>query len=259
MRCEDIQLDLEVYLRGQLPPDRKAEVDEHLSRCQACAREAAAMRELGRMLSQGLKEWVDQGGCPPEVMDRIERCLRAERRHSARARMWPLAVGAMAAAVFLVLLLSRQADLSQQVASLPWVGTIAAHLLYPDADVGDWEELRNQEPIASSEQNGIRITVYPVSVGVQGTRIQYVLGGSNLDTKAELSRYAAELSGPSGPVQRKHVSIRRTEDEVLVTATYDPVLPGQPLTLTIPDVPERTRAGSGKLTRASMITVMINP
>jgi anti-sigma factor (TIGR02949 family) len=56
MTCEDARAHLLDYQRGQLGPERHAEVLAHLDTCGACAREAAAERALTEVLERRLPQ-----------------------------------------------------------------------------------------------------------------------------------------------------------------------------------------------------------
>ena len=246
MQCDDIQLDLTAYLQGGLPSDRRAAIESHLGSCQVCAEEADAMRDIGRLLSRGMKEWVDQGVCPPEVMERIEMSLRAERRRPWW-QAWPTYAGAVAAAVILlVMITTRSTDLSHQVASIPLVGTLAAHLLYPGTDVRVDDIPDMQQALAEDEGDGVTLTVYQVTTGPKVTQIQYALRGSNLVTDGPMTQYEASVAGPRGDLKLRNTRIQRATDELLVTAEYEPVLPGTALTVTVADLP--LKAGRARST-----------
>lgn len=239
MPCDEFQAELVDYVHGSLPPDRKVAIEHHLSTCQACAEEAVAMRDFGRMLSRGLREWVDEGVCPPEVMARIEESLRPARRRSGW-RSWTAYASAVAAVFILVVVAASQTmDMSHQIASIPLVGGLATNLLYPghDVDVDDLEGRKPGEPVASTEHDGIRLDVYKPVTGTDAVRIQYALRGELLDTQAAMTRFEATLEGSRGALKIRRMQIVRTTDEVLLTAEYEPVLPGQALTLTVKDLP----------------------
>lgn len=238
MQCEDIQLDITAYLHGGLPPDRRAEIESHLAACQACSEEAAAMRNLGNMLSRGLKEWVDEGVCPPEVMARIEESLRPARKRSWY-QAWPAYAGAVAAVVLILLVASRTTDMSHQIASIPVVGGLAAQLLYPSSDV-DVKDLTGELPAQAAgvaEHDGIALEVYLPTLTPNALQVKYSLKGAALDPQAHINSYAAVLAGPHGAMALKRLRIARAADEVLLTAEYDPVLPGQSVTVTVKDLP----------------------
>lgn len=197
------------------------------------------MRDIGKVLSRGLQDWVDEGVCPPEVLARIEESLRPARRR-AWWQSWPAYAGAVAA-VFVILLVaaSRSMDMSQQIASIPLVGGLATNLLYPgiDVQVENLADRKPGQPVASTEHDGVRLDLFQPAAGVDAFRIQYVLRGEQLDTQAALKRYEATLAGTKGTLKLRHMEIARADNEVLVSAEYEPVLPGQPLTLTVTGLP----------------------
>lgn len=204
------------------------------------------MKDLGSLLSRGLKEWADDGVCPPEVLARIEESLRPARRR-AWWRTWPAYAGAVAA-VFLIVMFAatRTVDISHQLASIPLVGGLAANLLYPGTDV-EVDDLAGREPgkpVASTEHDGIRLDVFQPTVGADAFRVQYALRGA-LDSRADMNRFEAVVEGPKGALKLRRTRIARDTDAVLVSAEYEPILPGQTLTLTISDLPVRTLQTEG--------------
>jgi len=240
MQCDDIQVDLTAYLQGGLPPERRAAIESHLASCQTCAEEAAAMRDIGRLLSRGLKEWADQGVCPPDVMQALEQSLRQERRQPWWQR-WPTYAGAVAAAVLLlVVFASRSTELTPQVASIPLVGSLAAQLLYPGADVrvDDIPDPQAADVMAADTHDGITLAVYKVSTGPRATQIKYALRGTDLDTDEPMNRYAPRLTGSRGALKLTNLRIQRANGELLVTAEFEPILPGQEVALAV-TVPQK--------------------
>lgn len=237
MPCDEFQAELVDYVHGSLPPDRKVAIENHLSTCQACAEEAVAMRDIGRVISRGLREWVDEGVCPPEIMASIEESLRPARRRSWW-KSWPAYASAVAAVFILVVVAASQTmDMSHQIASIPLVGGLATNLLYPGHDV-DAEDLDEPgEPVASTEHDGVRLDVYKPVTGTDAVRIQYALRGEPLDTQAAMTRFEAILANAHGALKIRTMQIVRTTNEVLLTAEYEPVLPGQALTLTVNEPP----------------------
>lgn len=241
MQCEEIQLELTAFLQGGLPPDQRAAVERHLSTCQTCSEEAAVMRDLSRTLSKGLREWVELGTCPPELLQSLEQNLRSQTRRANAAwwRNWQVYAGAVAAAAVLIVVLTRGMDVSHQIASLPLVGTLAAQLLYPDSDV-EGELPKGAE--ASDEHDGIVMAVHKVITGPDAIRVEYTLRGELLDTQANVNRFQAQLTGPKGLLKIRRLHIVRAADGVLLKAEYEPVLPGQALSLKLPGAPLKESA-----------------
>lgn len=246
MQCEETQLDITAYLHGGLPPDRRAEVESHLAACQACSEEATAMQNLSSVLSRGLKDWVDEGVCPHDLMATIEASLRPTRQR-AWWQGWPAYAGAVAA-VFLVLVIvaSQTADMSHQVASIPFVGGLAAHLLYPASDVkvDDLAGDRPAQVAGAADHDGIKLEVYLPTLGTDRLRVQFSLKGPGLDTQANINRYSAALVGAHGALKLRSLRIERAADEVLLLADYDPILPGQSVTLSVRDLPVAKQAAA---------------
>lgn len=249
MQCNEVQVDLIGYLDGRLPPDEAAAVERHLSACQACSEEATAMRDISRMLSRGLKEWANQGICPPDLMAQIEASIRqpvAETRRRSMWRGWPAYASVVAVAAVLIVLVATRADMPHQMASIPLVGSLAAHLFYPSADVRveDVSGMHPGQALAATEHDGITLEVYTASLGADAFRIQYALRGANLNIDAGLNRYEARLSTTKGDLKLQSMKVARDGDEVLVTASFEPVLPGQVLTLMLTNPPLKNEAGN---------------
>lgn len=223
MQCERVQLELHAFLQGEMPPNEQAAIEEHLSACRACSEEAAAMKEFGKLLSQGLKEWVDQGVCPPQLARQIELTIRPVAK-KAWWKGWPTYVGAAsaAAAVFLVIMASRM-QLPQELASVPLVGTLAAQLVFDDPPT----------PVAAEEKEGTALTIHKLDTASSGTRIQYSLKPTNGGTERDLARYQPQLSGPNGPLALRQLNQRQRDGGVLFDVVFDPVPAGQPLTFTV--------------------------
>jgi len=230
MQCKEVQLELAAYLSGELPPEQMAAVEAHLSQCEACAEEAALMDQFGRKLSEGLKLWVDQGVCPPDVMERIEQSLH---QHARRRPRW-LRPGFMAvaavAAVFLVALAGARMELpAGQLASLPLVGSLAAQLLGGGED--DLDNLGAQAvPINRfAEGNGVKLTVYRLLSTSEATTIQYSVDG--VEDGAQ-----PELIGPQGVIPLERLSSRQSGGQLVVTAEFAPVPAEAEVTLTVQGV-----------------------
>jgi hypothetical protein len=248
MQCDEIQVELTAYLEGRLPPDEVAAIEQHLSACQTCLEEATAMRDISRMLSKGLKEWANQGVCPPDLMAQLQASIRQpETRQQRRSwwRIWPTYATAVAAAAVFIVLVASRADLSHQMASIPLVGSLAAHLFYPDADVRveDVSDMHPRQVLAVAEHDGLTLEVYTATLGADAFRIQYALRGVNLDTAANVNRYEARVTNARGALKLRSLRAARDGDEVLVTANYEPVLPGQALTFTLQNPPLKESAG----------------
>lgn len=226
MQCDKVKAELLAYLSGELPADELAAIETHLSQCQSCSEEASAMDDLGRRLSDGLKLWVDQGVCPPEVMGQIEQSLRRERKRSPWwARPGYLATAAVAA-VFLVALMGVRLELSPaQLASLPLVGTLAAQFLSDDAELAEDLGAQAMTINQSAEENGRKLVVSRMLSTKEATRIQYSLQGG-----ADAAQPA--LTGPGGPIPLQRLATRQSGGQLVVTAEFDPVPSGQQIILT---------------------------
>jgi hypothetical protein len=74
MGCEEIREDLVAWLDGELDPDAVARVDRHVAACAACARELAALRDLGRQVAQA---FAGAGAAVDRDRPSLERVLSA--------------------------------------------------------------------------------------------------------------------------------------------------------------------------------------
>lgn len=230
MQCKEVQLELAAYLAGELPAEKMAAVKTHLSQCKACAEEAAFMDPLNRRLSEGLKLWVDQGTCPPDVMARIEESLRRDRRSAKWVKPAASLAVAAVAAVFVIALAGAWAELPPgQLASLPLVGSIAAQLLSNGS--GDMETGGAQAAAVNrvTQSGGVTLTVQRMLTSSESTTIQYTVnpGGKGVQP---------ELRGPQGPIPFRRMTTRMSRGQLVVTAEFDPVPSGQEVTLTVQDL-----------------------
>jgi len=240
MQCEHVLPELDAYLLGDLPPNERLEIERHLSTCPACAGEAAAMQDVGERLSRGLKEWVDEGVCPSDLLACIEGRLRSQQKRPWYMA-WPMYASAIAAAAVLVLMVSGKTGLPDHLASIPLVGSVAAQLFAPNTGLMDDAIDIN----ASVERTGITFTVLQFHTTKTGTIIRYSLRGEGLDLQAAAGRYQAKLTGPRGAISSKRLTVERGTGELLVTETFATVLPGETLTLTATDLPMKAPGASG--------------
>lgn len=243
MRCDQAKLELHSYQCGQLSLEQRATLEIHLSSCQACSEEASEMKSLGDMISRSLKDWVEQGVCPPELSARIEVSLRPSPKKSWW-RGWQIPVGAMtaAAAVFLLLLGTRP-EFNEQMGSIPLIGALAAQMYSPDFQVNK-DGLSAQEALvlrservarlnATYELYGVTLTVHKLEVSSNGTRVQYSLRGVTLDKDTTASIFEPQLTGQDGVVRLLSYNGDQRKREVVFNAYFDPVAPNQTLTLTL--------------------------
>lgn len=240
MLCEQVQLELPAYLHGKMGPEERAAMEGHLSACPVCAGEASAMRQVGERLSDGLKQWVEQGVCPDAVMARIEARLTAGRRRPWW-RNWTTVTGAAAAAVLLLLVLTRSEQLGQ-MATL--VGGLASQLVAPEAGVRPVQErvadgVRILKYNLADEHDGIHFRLHEVALGEQQSRIHISIRGRSLDPLADAARYAPVLHGPMGPVALRHMEMIRGRGEVVVHAAFEPIPSGQDWRLVLQNLPRQ--------------------
>ena len=72
--CAEVRELLSAYVDGELPPDRSAEVADHLASCDACAREYEATLETVRTVREGLV----RHRAPDVLRARVRAALREE-------------------------------------------------------------------------------------------------------------------------------------------------------------------------------------
>lgn len=86
MDCKEFQERLDLYVDGELPPERAGEAREHLKGCAPCARSEAGLRHL----KSSLKRVVNRHRPPPELERDVLNALRARGRDtSGRAGQSP--------------------------------------------------------------------------------------------------------------------------------------------------------------------------
>lgn len=245
MQCEHVQRELIAHLHGEVTPQEHAAIEQHLSECEACAEEANAMKETGDLLSRGLKEWVDQGTCPPEVLERIQLSILPARPN--RWRRWSMVVGSVAAVAVLLVVLVGQPQIAEQMASVPLLGALAAQLVDPDVEIS----IGSQQSVtaalfrptrtvnlatAADEANQI-LTVRRVATDGQVMRIQYTVKGKDLLLPTEKEALIPEVSTQGGPITCQRLSADRRTDGIRFTLDCEAVAPGEEVTLTVPSLP----------------------
>nr|PZN71711.1 MAG: hypothetical protein DIU55_08175 [Bacillota bacterium] len=221
MQCEQIQSQLMAYLFGTLPQQERAAIEAHLMQCEACSEEANAMRDIGDRLSQGLKEWVNQGVCPPEVAARIQASLRSEIRRSTWRRT--AAVLASVAAVAAVVLIAA-----------------SARLLDPDLEIHLNPEERMTGALFRKSVDGLRLTIISVATSESATRIDYTVEGEGLVLPAEEAALRPQVSTPSGPLTCPSLTVDQQRGAIRFELHCEPVPKGETITLTLPELPRRS-------------------
>lgn len=243
MQCEHVQRELVAYSHGKLSPQERAAIETHLSSCEARAEEALAMKQMGDMLSKGLKDWVDQGVCPADLAERIELSLRSARQRPWWQR-WPAVVGAAASvAVIFIVVLATQPQLAQQMASVPFIGALAAQLVDPDVELhlnpdrpvsaALFRPTRTVDLDAAAEGEGAMLTVERVATDQKLLRVQYTVTG-NLALPAEKVLLVPKLTSSTGPVTFHSLTADRRGAEIRFVAYFDAVPEGEKLSLTVP-------------------------
>lgn len=222
MTCEKVRTELAACAPGDLP----AGVETHLATCAACAEEAAAMKDLGYKLKQGLAEWVDQGSIPHDLALRIDAGIRGQAGPAATRWRWQAYAGVMAAAaaVFLLVLGMRPMlatpDLEVRLEGAP-VESIAKQKMERSVTI-------NQ----SAERNGITLTVQKVEVSGIATHVQYAVSGIALDKSAP-NQYLPQLTGEGGPVRLQSFTATQQKNEIIFHAYFAPVSGGTSVTLSV--------------------------
>lgn len=250
MRCEDVQLELQSFFRRELSSESSVAVSAHLETCPTCAREATSMRSLGEFISRGLKEWVNEGVCPPELSARLEVGLRVPSRR-LWWRGWAVPVGVVAAAAAFVLALSVRPELGDQVASVPLLGALAAQLNPPDFQV-QLDALNARDQIAarpgslrsigrSVRVRGITLTLDQAEFSEAGTRLRYSILGLEMSPEADGRLFQPRLLTADGPVPLHNFTGDRRTNSLVFEAYFDAVPVGSSLTLELVDLPVPVR------------------
>jgi len=93
MNCEQAQPLLDAYLDGELEPEKKAQVEQHIAGCAECAAALARLRRLQELFIAKAPHYP----APPELRNKILAGLEAEkrRRFMALARLPWLCAGAL--------------------------------------------------------------------------------------------------------------------------------------------------------------------
>lgn len=258
MQCEHVQRELVAYHHGSLSPQERAAIDAHLSQCEACAGEATAMKEMGDLLSRGLRDWVDQGVCPIDVAERIELSLRSAHQRAWWQR-WPTVAGVAAtvAAVFIVVLVT-QPQMAQQMASVPLIGALAAQLINPDVEVhidpnqpvsaALFRPTRTVDLVTQTEADGILLTVERVASDSKLLRVQYTIKGEALLLPEQKILLVPKLNTAAVPVPFHSLTADRKGNEIRFVAYFDAVAEGEKLTLTAPALTNESGAKKGPWT-----------
>lgn len=93
MRCDEIQLLLDLHIDSELPTELEIKLERHFLRCAICAGEALALEQTRRML----RESVDKAAPTPAfrertaalLLDRFSKHLQPARSEEA-SRQWTL-------------------------------------------------------------------------------------------------------------------------------------------------------------------------
>lgn len=247
MQCEQIQTELIAYLHGTLSPQERAAIEAHLMQCEACSEEADAMKDISDKLSQGLKEWVNQGVCPPEVAERIQLSLRGEGRRSAWRRLGIAAASVAAVAAVLLFALSTQPQYAQQLASVPVLGALAAQLLEPDLEIhlnpqqhmtaALFRPSRSVKLQVTESEGGLSLTITSVATGESATRIGYTLQGEGLVLPEEQEALVPAVSTQAGPLTCQSLTADQRRGEIRFELYCEPVPAGEEISLTLPELP----------------------
>ena len=81
--CRDVRAELSAHLDDELAPERRAEVDQHLAACAACAAERARLAATSARLSTWYEEDLADVGPPADLMARLAGAAEAEPRGRA--------------------------------------------------------------------------------------------------------------------------------------------------------------------------------
>jgi anti-sigma factor RsiW len=99
MKCESVREKLLRYEDGDLPARQRAEIEQHLATCGACARELARLRR-----TVGLVESLPEAPVARDFTRRVMAAVRAlPRREPTPALRWPVGLGLGSAGFVLTL------------------------------------------------------------------------------------------------------------------------------------------------------------
>jgi anti-sigma factor RsiW len=115
MNCSDVRARLPALLYGDLGPEEKARLDQHLTACPACRRELAALSQVRRLL--------EAVPAPAVEVDLPQLYHQLADRQASRARCWQraaVALGGVAALVALALGLHLEVRLEAHQVVLRW-------------------------------------------------------------------------------------------------------------------------------------------
>jgi len=98
MNCQDNKLTIMEYLDGELPPDAKRRLEEHLAACEACRQEFAAQRRV----IAGVKS-LQSVPAPPGLAAGIREAIAEERAPRMRWTQMIRRYGAIAASVAIII------------------------------------------------------------------------------------------------------------------------------------------------------------
>ncbi|MEW6359832.1 MAG: PQQ-binding-like beta-propeller repeat protein [Planctomycetota bacterium] len=104
MDCQELQDDLELFVLGELPPARQAEIEAHLEGCPDCRTEEEQCRLLVREIKWAADKTAPNPDWERAVRSSVAAGIQAERRQ-VRARRVFMIVGAMAALLLIGLTL----------------------------------------------------------------------------------------------------------------------------------------------------------
>jgi anti-sigma factor (TIGR02949 family) len=76
MNCEESDRFLDAYLDGELEPDKRAELDQHLAGCPECKQKLDRSRQLREFFTANAPHY----SAPPELKGKVLARLEATRR-----------------------------------------------------------------------------------------------------------------------------------------------------------------------------------
>lgn len=205
------------------------------------------MKQVDNLLSQGLKDWVDQGGCPPEVAERIRSSIR-ELHRPPRWRRWAALAGSVAvvAAVF-VLVFATQPQVAHQFASVPILGALAAQLVEPDFEfhadpkgamtASLFRPTRQVDLAAEAEADGLTLSVETVATDGQVMQIRYTARGKGLLLPADQAALLPEVRTAAGLVECQSLTADKRGDAIRFVLFCEGVPDGEEVSLTLPALP----------------------
>ena len=90
MKCEEVQASFVFFLDGEVTPEERTAMKQHLAGCESCRDELAALAAIRKSTGQVLQSLAGQAAPPPQAWDRLQTKLTkplAKRMHPSPAKL----------------------------------------------------------------------------------------------------------------------------------------------------------------------------